>query len=472
MDSTNKTTSNFCSNCGNKLNEGMLFCDKCGMKVGTDKSDLVSFSVNEKSKNGTKKSKPAKRIVLMVVIILAGMCAMLIKGNSKKYITQVKKSHYSKYNSVTYEMAFKLYGKGEKWSYFKSDKHENIVEYETKAEYQGKDAKIVLQFMCQGNKVECVYFGHDGKDGTKNEINLYLESVFASYITKGAKRDLTSLINKNIDRVGMDYCLVSDETFDEDDGIKMLKNGCWNITDADGDGSIDMIAVSAENKYNILGLQYGENYSDISKKISSDYKVSEIEDGGNGITYAKSDDYYLRIKYQNSEITEIVFTKNDPEIIGEESEDDGSLGETSDNSDKDESDASDFWSDSDSDAGSDDAGNNDEDDSDKSSTETKTDDKPDLSAELEYDEHDDYILDSSDSRYVKKSEVSKMSKKKLRLARNEIFARHGYIFDSADLNKYFNDKNWYIPSIKPSEWSDSLLNKYEKKNIALIKKYE
>lgn len=83
MDSTNKTTSNFCSNCGNKLNDGMLFCDKCGMKVGTDKSDLVSSSVNEKSKNGTKKSKPAKRIVLVVVIILAGMCAMLIKGNSK-----------------------------------------------------------------------------------------------------------------------------------------------------------------------------------------------------------------------------------------------------------------------------------------------------------------------------------------------------------------------------------------------------
>ena len=34
MDSTNKTTSNFCSNCGNKLNDGMLFCDKCGMEIG------------------------------------------------------------------------------------------------------------------------------------------------------------------------------------------------------------------------------------------------------------------------------------------------------------------------------------------------------------------------------------------------------------------------------------------------------
>ena len=45
MDSTNKTTSNFCSNCGNKLNEGMLFCDKCGMEVGTDKCHFVCHAV-------------------------------------------------------------------------------------------------------------------------------------------------------------------------------------------------------------------------------------------------------------------------------------------------------------------------------------------------------------------------------------------------------------------------------------------
>lgn len=95
-----------------------------------------------------------------------------------------------------------------------------------------------------------------------------------------------------------------------------------------------------------------------------------------------------------------------------------------------------------------------------------------MSAEEEYDEHDDYILDSSDSRYITKSEISWMSKKELRLARNEIFARHGYIFNSRDLRDYFSDKIWYEPSISSSDWSDSFLNKYEKKNIALIKKYE
>lgn len=102
----------------------------------------------------------------------------------------------------------------------------------------------------------------------------------------------------------------------------------------------------------------------------------------------------------------------------------------------------------------------------------ESDEVPDLSAEEEYDEHDDYILDSSDSRYITKSEISWMSKKELRLARNEIFARHGYIFNSRDLRDYFSDKNWYEPSISSSDWSDSFLNKYEKKNIALIKKYE
>lgn len=55
MDSTNKTTSNFCSNCGNKLNEGMLFCDKCGMKVGTDKSDLGEFFCKWKIKEWHQK---------------------------------------------------------------------------------------------------------------------------------------------------------------------------------------------------------------------------------------------------------------------------------------------------------------------------------------------------------------------------------------------------------------------------------
>lgn len=38
----------------------------------------------------------------------------------------------------------------------------------------------------------------------------------------------------------------------------------------------------------------------------------------------------------------------------------------------------------------------------------------------------DYIFPDSDSKYLKKSKVKKLSKKKLRLARNELYARHGF----------------------------------------------
>jgi hypothetical protein len=29
--------------------------------------------------------------------------------------------------------------------------------------------------------------------------------------------------------------------------------------------------------------------------------------------------------------------------------------------------------------------------------------------------------------------------------RNEIYARHGYVFNSADLKKYFGSQSWYKP---------------------------
>lgn len=56
----------------------------------------------------------------------------------------------------------------------------------------------------------------------------------------------------------------------------------------------------------------------------------------------------------------------------------------------------------------------------------------------------------------------------LRLLRNEIFARKGYVFKDAILNDYFLKKNWY----KPSEQKEIVLSDIEKQNIELIKKVE
>jgi hypothetical protein len=53
--------------------------------------------------------------------------------------------------------------------------------------------------------------------------------------------------------------------------------------------------------------------------------------------------------------------------------------------------------------------------------------------------------------------------------RNEIYARHGYIFKSADLWRHFTAQKWYHP-----QYTDvnSMLSGIEKSNINLIKRYE
>ena len=60
-----------------------------------------------------------------------------------------------------------------------------------------------------------------------------------------------------------------------------------------------------------------------------------------------------------------------------------------------------------------------------------------------------------------------MSKWELSIMRNEIYARHGYIFDNAEIRSYFEGKEWYTPITK-----NVALHEIEKYNVDLIKRYE
>lgn len=87
----------------------------------------------------------------------------------------------------------------------------------------------------------------------------------------------------------------------------------------------------------------------------------------------------------------------------------------------------------------------------------------------------DYIFANSGSVYLTDADVSGLSKADLRIARNEIMARHGRIFDSADLKAYFESKSWYNGTVSPEEFDESMdsrLNDVERANIEMIKKYE
>jgi hypothetical protein len=82
-----------------------------------------------------------------------------------------------------------------------------------------------------------------------------------------------------------------------------------------------------------------------------------------------------------------------------------------------------------------------------------------------------YILPDSSARYLTDSDIASLSKEQLALARNEIFARHGYVFTSQKYKDYFSSKSWYVPN--PDFSGDVAgLNSYEQKNVALIQKAE
>ena len=84
-----------------------------------------------------------------------------------------------------------------------------------------------------------------------------------------------------------------------------------------------------------------------------------------------------------------------------------------------------------------------------------------------------YILSFSSSRKVKERDLRGLSKTKCRLARNEIYARHGRRFDDKSLQKHFDSCSWYNGTIDPEDFNESaLLNKIERRNASFILKYE
>lgn len=83
----------------------------------------------------------------------------------------------------------------------------------------------------------------------------------------------------------------------------------------------------------------------------------------------------------------------------------------------------------------------------------------------------DYILPDSDTEYISVSEIEGMSKERLTLALNEIYARYGQMFNTTSIQKYFNSKSWYVPSIEPGHFDDSKFNDYERHNVDTIVNY-
>ena len=87
--------------------------------------------------------------------------------------------------------------------------------------------------------------------------------------------------------------------------------------------------------------------------------------------------------------------------------------------------------------------------------------------------NNDYIFPDSSYRELSESEFADKTEWELKVARNEIYARHGRMFDTPELDAHFRSKIWYTPSIPAAQFDDqSILNSVEPKNATKILNYE
>lgn len=81
----------------------------------------------------------------------------------------------------------------------------------------------------------------------------------------------------------------------------------------------------------------------------------------------------------------------------------------------------------------------------------------------------DYVLPNSDTEVIDTSELESLSPWELKVARNEIYARHGRSFVHEDMQCYFDSKSWYE---KKDNFSETDLTSTDIKNISIILEYE
>lgn len=84
----------------------------------------------------------------------------------------------------------------------------------------------------------------------------------------------------------------------------------------------------------------------------------------------------------------------------------------------------------------------------------------------------EYLLPESGSRYLTAADLGSLSHEQLCFARNEIFARHGRMFNTPQIAAYFNGKSWYKGTVSPQMFNEKVLNQYESYNVGFIRDYE
>ena len=85
---------------------------------------------------------------------------------------------------------------------------------------------------------------------------------------------------------------------------------------------------------------------------------------------------------------------------------------------------------------------------------------------------EEYMIWYSDQVPLMDEDFGNMDAMDVKIARNEIFARHGRLFKDEELQNHFNSCGWYNGTVPPEQFSEDVLSEVERNNIKVIEKYE
>lgn len=80
----------------------------------------------------------------------------------------------------------------------------------------------------------------------------------------------------------------------------------------------------------------------------------------------------------------------------------------------------------------------------------------------------EFVFPYSDIDHIPDDELRAATDEELRIGKNEIYASHGRMFNSQDLQDYFNSCSWYTPSVRPEDFNENVLTDIERENIKRI----
>lgn len=88
----------------------------------------------------------------------------------------------------------------------------------------------------------------------------------------------------------------------------------------------------------------------------------------------------------------------------------------------------------------------------------------------------EYVIKDSASRKLTSQDTNQLTLRGVNYAKNEIYARHGRKFKSAELQDFFDSRDWYYGYLDASKETDKSIekefNSYEKYNAKLLRDLE